>query len=199
MTGHARRVTDVLMITTTMGMLHGVHGHTADARPAVALRLVLVVCTTSLHYWLVNTTATGDDADHGTAVGGQDLLCARGELDTGDTLVVVVSYDGGIVARGASKGTTVTGLFLDVAYNGTLGEGLQRQDVAHGQGCLGSTIHKLSRVHALGSDESGNVAAKLVGILEFHLGQGSTTTRVMDDLTDDTANVAITLGIVENA
>ena len=98
----------MLMITTTMGMLHWVHGNTTDTRPAVALCLVLVIGTTSLHDWLVHTTTTGDDADHGTAIGGQDLLCTRGQLDTSDALIMVVSDDGGIVARGAGKGTTIT-------------------------------------------------------------------------------------------
>ncbi len=37
--GGERHLADVLMVATTEGMLHGVHGHTTHARPLVALRL----------------------------------------------------------------------------------------------------------------------------------------------------------------
>merc|ERR1719210_2135182 len=52
----------MLMVTTTVGMLDGVHGHTSDLRPAVPLDSVLVVRTTSLQHGLVDTTTTGHNA-----------------------------------------------------------------------------------------------------------------------------------------
>ena len=51
----------MLMVTTTVGMLNGVHGHTSHNGPAVALSLVLVVRTTGLQDRLVDTTATSND------------------------------------------------------------------------------------------------------------------------------------------
>lgn len=38
-TSNGRRLTDMLMVTTTVGMFNGIHGHTTDLRPAVALDL----------------------------------------------------------------------------------------------------------------------------------------------------------------
>jgi len=38
---HGSSVTDVLMVTTTVRVLHGVHGHTAHHGPAVTLALYL--------------------------------------------------------------------------------------------------------------------------------------------------------------
>ena len=64
---------DVLMVTTTVGMLDEVHGHTTDLRPRVALDLVLVVSATGLQHGLVDTATTGDNADHST-VGRRDDL-----------------------------------------------------------------------------------------------------------------------------
>jgi hypothetical protein len=58
-----RRVTDVLVVTTTVRVLNGVHGNTTDLRPRVALSLVLVERTTSLQHRLVNAAATGDNAN----------------------------------------------------------------------------------------------------------------------------------------
>merc|ERR1719216_756188 len=69
-----RWVTNMLMVTTTMGMLDGVHGHTSDLGPAVPLDSVLVVSTASLEHGLVASTATSDDADDGPVLGGVELL-----------------------------------------------------------------------------------------------------------------------------
>lgn len=57
-----RSFTDVLMVTTSVRMLHGVHSHTSHNRPAVPLSLVLVVGATRLENGLVDTTTSGDDA-----------------------------------------------------------------------------------------------------------------------------------------
>ena len=58
---HCGSVTNMLMVTTTVGMLHRVHSHTTHFRPAVPLGLVLVVGTTSLQHGLVNTATTSDN------------------------------------------------------------------------------------------------------------------------------------------
>merc|ERR1712222_230080 len=76
---HRRGSTNMLVITTTVGMLYGVHGNTTDLGPAVALGLVLVVRGTGTEKRLVNATTTGDDTNDGTAVRLENLLRARGE------------------------------------------------------------------------------------------------------------------------
>lgn len=55
------RLTNMLMVTTTVGVLNWVHGHTTHLRPAVTLDLVLVVCTAGLQDGLVDTTATSNN------------------------------------------------------------------------------------------------------------------------------------------
>merc|ERR1719220_2542192 len=50
----------MLMVTTTVGMLDGVHRHTSDLGPAVPLDSVLVVRTAGLQHGLVDPTASGD-------------------------------------------------------------------------------------------------------------------------------------------
>ena len=68
------------MVTTTEGMLDGVHGNTTDLWPAVSLDLVLVVSATGLQQWLVDTSTTGNDTNGTTAAGVEDLLGAGWEL-----------------------------------------------------------------------------------------------------------------------
>merc|ERR1712224_670994 len=57
-TSRSSRVTDVLVITTTVGVLHRIHGHTTNLWPAVALHAVFVVCTASFEHWFVHTTTS---------------------------------------------------------------------------------------------------------------------------------------------
>merc|ERR1712227_1145080 len=55
----------MLMVTTTVGMLDGVHGHTSNLGPAVPLHSVFVVGSAGLEHGLVASTATSNDADDG--------------------------------------------------------------------------------------------------------------------------------------
>lgn len=75
-------VTNVLMVTTTMGVIHRIHRHTTDTGPLVTLCPVLEVCASGLEQGLLNTSSSSNQADHGTACGGNQLLCSRGELDS---------------------------------------------------------------------------------------------------------------------
>merc|ERR1719250_475631 len=74
---HCGRVPDVLVITTSVRMLHGVHCHSSHLRPAVPLHLVLVVGSASLQQRLVNTSSTGNDANRGTGFGVDHFLGTR--------------------------------------------------------------------------------------------------------------------------
>lgn len=56
------RLSDMLMVTTAVRMLHGVHADTAHRRPRVALGAVLVEGAARLHDGLVGTAAARDDA-----------------------------------------------------------------------------------------------------------------------------------------
>merc|ERR1719324_487753 len=118
-------------------MLHGVHSHTTNLGPGVALHTVLVEGTASLEQRLVGTSSTGNNADGGTGAGRHGLLGTRRELDAGLASVKVVGDDGGVVARGTGKLSTVSSLGLNVADNGTLGALSKGQNVADGE--LGTT------------------------------------------------------------
>jgi hypothetical protein len=71
-----RRFTDMLMVTTSVRMVNGVHGHTTSLRPRVALDGVLVLSTRGLQERLVGPSSTSDNADHATHAAGHDLLGA---------------------------------------------------------------------------------------------------------------------------
>lgn len=58
---------NVLMVSSSEGMLHRVERNTTHLGPLVPLGLVLVVGITSLHHGLVDTPTTRDDPNHAAA------------------------------------------------------------------------------------------------------------------------------------
>jgi hypothetical protein len=109
-------------------------GDTTDTRPAVTLEPVLVLGTASLQQRLLQTSATGDDADHATGSGQERLLGAGRETHTGLALLRVVRHNGAVRAGGTGEGGAVTSLVLEVAHDGTFGEVADGEDVASVQG-----------------------------------------------------------------
>lgn len=147
---------------------------------------------------LVCTATTGDDTDHTTDAGLDDLLGTRGELDASLALIGVVANNGNVVARGSAESTTVADLLLDVGDNGTFRAGSEGEDVADGQRGVLSGVDELASVHALVGDEGLGVELEAVGVTEDDLGEGSTTSGVVDDLLHDTTGVSMSLGKVES-
>jgi hypothetical protein len=91
-------LSNVLMVTTTEGMLHRVEGNTTHNRPLVPLGLVLVEGVTGLKHRLVDTSTTSNNADHSTASVGNSLARTGGKLDTGLSGVGVLCHDGAVVS-----------------------------------------------------------------------------------------------------
>jgi len=96
-TGDRRCVTNVLMITTTVRVINGVHGHTASLRPRVPLGPVLMEGPASLEQGLIDPATTSNDANRGSRVAGDNLFGAAGKLEAGLAFVVVMANDDGVV------------------------------------------------------------------------------------------------------
>lgn len=63
---------NVLVVTTTMRMFHRVHCHTPYFRPAIALGLVFMVCTSGFQNWLVNSPTTSNNTLKNTNMTTED-------------------------------------------------------------------------------------------------------------------------------
>ena len=174
-----RRVTDVLVVTTTVWVVDGVHGNTTSTRPAVTLDTVLVVGTAGLQQWLVNTTATSNNTDSSTSRAWHRLLHTRRQADTRRGTIGIVTNDGRVVTRCAGKRTTVTNLLLDVADNRTLRQRAERQDVTDAQQGLLTAVHKLTRVHTLGSNERLSLVLVVVRVTERNAREWRTTEKML--------------------
>jgi len=192
-------VTNVLMITTTVGMLDGVHRHTTHLGPALALDSVLVVAASCLEHRLVEASASSDDANNGAGVGLKDLLSARGKPDGSLSLFLVVGNDRAVVARGLGDLAAVTSLRLDVANDGTFRHSRKRHHVTDGKLRLGAAVHKLTSVHAFGSHHHLLVNLVPVRVAKVNAEKGGATTRVVDHLAHNALDVSIALSVVERA
>jgi len=197
--GNRGWVTNMLMVTTTVGMLNRVHSNTTNNGPGLSLGLVLVVGASSLQQRLLGTSTSSDGSDHGTACGLEDLTHTRWQTDTGEALVGVVGNNHGVVAGGAGESGSVTGVLLDVAHGGTFGDLTDGEHVADGELGLGTEVQELSGVHSLSGDDQFLVGLVLVRITEVDDSKGCTSTGVVDDVLDDTLDVSVTLGEIELA
>merc|ERR1719284_272951 len=187
----------MLMVTTTVGMLDGVHGHTSDLGPAVPLDSVLVVGSAGLEHGLVATTPTSDDADDGPVLRGVELLDAGGQLDPGAAGVGVVGDDGAVAAGGLGDLAAIAGLLLHGAGDGAFGHLSDGQDVADRQLSLLTAVDELAGGDALGGDHHLLPLPVLVGVVEDHPGQGSAAAWVVHDVLDETLDEAMPFGKVE--
>ena len=80
--GHRAWVTNVLMVTTTMRMLNGVHSNTSDSWPLELLGVILVPGVVSLQQWLVGSLTTGYDTHHSSASSLDGSSHTRRKSDT---------------------------------------------------------------------------------------------------------------------
>ena len=184
------------MVTTSVGMLNGVHGNTSNLGPAVTLNLVLVVLVTGLQDGLVNSSTASNHTNHGSASAVQGLSGTRGKSDSGLLAILGVSNDDSTATRGLGQCTAIANLGLKVADDGTLGNLVDGQDISDGE--LGglSAVDELTTVHTLSSDKVGLDQLVSIRISEDDSGDGSTSAGIMDDLSNNTLDISVSLGKV---
>ena len=87
----------MLLVTTTMRMVDGVHSNTSNSGPGTsALGLPSVVGVSSLANRLVGSATTGNDTDHSSAGAWDGGSGARGKSDSSLLAVIgVTNNDGG--------------------------------------------------------------------------------------------------------
>lgn len=190
----------MLVVTTAVRVIDGVHGHSADHRPRLAARrLRLVVGDAGLQQRLLGATAASDNADHGTSRGRNDELAARRQPDAGLAGLAVVRDDLREDAGGAGEVAAAASILLDIADVRTLGDLTDRQDVACVE--LGglAAVDVLATEHALDGEELLRLAAEAVRVAELDLGDRGAAARLVLDLADDATEVSVALGVVKRA
>jgi len=197
--GHGRGFTNMLVVTTTMGMLNRVHSNTSNLGPSLSLAVVFVISVTGLQDGLISSGTGSDQTNHGSGVTTQGLSGTGGESDSGLVVVLGVTNDDGGSTGGSGKGTLITGVLLDVANGGTFGDVGDGHNVTGGEGGLLTAVNELAGVHTLSGDEVLALESVSVRVSEDNSGEGSTTSGVVDDLFNDTLDVTSLFSIIESS
>merc|ERR1719206_35047 len=180
-------------------MLNGVHAHTTHLGPAVTLHLVLVISTTSFQQRFVDTTTTSNNTNARTVERRDHFLDTRRQLDSSHSCVFVVGDNSSVTARCSSQLSTIARFLFHIADDGTLRHNSHRKDVSNLQCCLLPTVDKLTGMHTLSGNEEFLSQFELVRISEDDNSKWSTSTRVMDDLLDNSFDVTISFSIVQRS
>jgi hypothetical protein len=93
----------------------------------------------------------------------------------------------------------VAGLSLDIANGCSFGDLSDGQDVANRDGGLLAAEDVLTSVSALSRQEVLVLVSIFVWVAELNLGEGCTSSRIMNNALDNTSNIAVSLGIVESS
>lgn len=124
----------MLLVTTTEGMVNGIHGNSSNSRPSLSESLHLVIDSTSLKDGLVDSFTGGNQTNHSSGVTSEGLSGTRRKLDSGLGKIVGVTDDdsGGTGASG--QFTLITRLGFNVADGSTFGDLVDGEDVTSGEG-----------------------------------------------------------------
>lgn len=187
----------MLVVTTTEWMLHRVLSHTTNLGPTVSFDSILVVGTSSLEERLVGTATSSYNTNLGTHLGAHSFLSTRWETKTCGSFVVVVRDDNGETSRPTRKGSAIADFRFDVAHNGSLWYLLEGENVSASQCGLLPAVDELAGVHALSGNHKFSVALVAIGVQELNLGHRRSTSRIVEDLFDDTTDIAATFRVVD--
>jgi hypothetical protein len=195
----SRGNTHVLLVTTTEGMVNGIHGNSSDLRPSLSESLHLVVNSTGLEDRLINSFTGGNETNHGSGLTGEGLSGTGGKLDSGLAQVIGVTDNDSGSTGASGELTLVTGLVFDVTDGSTFRDLVDGEDVTSGEGSLVTSIDELTSVHSFNGEEMVVLKSVLIGVSEDDLSKGSTTAGIVDDLSDDTLNVTVLFSEIENS
>jgi len=128
--GHSWWMSNMLLITTTMRMIYGVHSNTSNSGPSSTLCLVFVVLTTGLANWLVGSSTSSTYSNHGSAVTWNSSSATTWKSDSCLSSIIWVTDNDCWGSTGSSEWSSVSCLSFTVGNNGTFGEKVDGQDIA---------------------------------------------------------------------
>jgi len=187
----------MLMITTTVRMVDGVHSHTTSTGPVVSLSLILMERPSSFKQRLINASPPSNNPNRRPRIPRHRLLRTARQPNPRLIIVRRMPNNRRIIPRRAGQGPAVAYLFLDVADDGSFRALRDGDDVADCEGGFFAAVDEGAGVQAFGCDEGFFTEFVPVGVAEDYAGEGCAATGVVDDLFDDSADVAVALCEVE--
>ena len=103
----------------------------------------------------------------------------------------------GVVSRRPSEDAAVADMVLDVADDSSFRNGSKRQHIADNEGGLLAAVDELAGVETLGGDEELVLLLVAERVAEGDLSERRATARIVDDVSDDTLQVAVALSEIQ--
>ncbi len=187
----------MLVVTTSVGMVHWVHSHTTHSWESLSESLELVEQSTSLHDGLLVSTSTGDDTNGGSAEAWNGLSGSWWESDSGSASVIGMSDNGSIGSWTSGISSFITNGWFDIADGGTLWDSVDWEDVTSWYGCFSTGEYVLSTVGSLSGEEVLGVMLVFVRVSEIDFEEWTPTSWIVQDGSDDTLDVTLSFDEVE--
>ena len=110
----------MLMVSSSVRVIHGILGHTSDLGPGLGLGPVLVVVVPGLKDGLVNASTSGDHPNHAAAFGIGGFSETRRQPNPSLLLLLRVTHHHTGGSRSPGRETSVTRLEFSPRIDGTL-------------------------------------------------------------------------------
>jgi len=196
---HSRGLTNVLMVTTTVRVLHGVLGDTSHLWPAVSLDSEFVVGSAGFQHRFVNSSTTGDQTEHSPISARVQLFDSRGKLHSRLSSIRVVGDDCAVTSTGLGNLATIARFLLERAHDRTFRHLPDWHDVSDVELGLLAGVDELAGADAFGCDHGFGDFSVLVWVLELDFGKRSTPTWIVNNILHQTLDEALSLGIVKRS
>ena len=131
--------TQVLVVTTSVRMVDGVHSNTSNLWESLSESLELVEKNTSFHDWFFVSSSTGNDTDGSSAEAWNGFSGTWGKSDSGFSSIIRVSDNGGISSWTSWISSFISNGRFDVANGGTFWNSVDWENVTGWDGCFSST------------------------------------------------------------
>ena len=187
----------MLVVTSSVWMVNGVHGYSSYNRPHFSLGLELPVLGSCLQKRLFISSSSGNNSDHGSCFGVNGLSDTRGQFDSCLLAIFTLSNNSGVSARCSGELTFISISILDIADKSSFRDFSHWQYISDIQRCLASAVDVLSGVHSLTSQiiDCFGLITILVSKLDF--GERSSSARVVDDFSDHSSYVSLSFCVVQ--
>ena len=195
--GNSGRLTNVLVITTSVGMVNWVHSDSGNDWEVLSLCLVSPVLNSGLENWLLVSSSGSDDSNHTSGLAVDGLSDTRWQLDSGLESILRMGDDGDERSRGSGELSIVSFSELDVGNESTFWDLTNWQDVTNLKGSLFTAENGLTREHSLDGKVQLLDLLVVISVLELDSGNWGSSAWVVKDFLDDSLDKSVSLLVVQ--
>lgn len=196
-----RGMPNMLLITSSMGMVYGVHSHSSNSWPSSSLCLGLMVWISGFAHWLVGSSTSSNDSNHGSAVPRNSSSASTWKSHSGLLSIIWMSNDDCWSATCSCERSSVTSFSFTVWNNSSFWHGVDWQDIADWEWSysiinikranltLGTAIDELTGIKTFHCNEILSSMLISVGISKHYSGKRCSSAWVVNYFLDNSLNV----------